>query len=90
MGDFKTTIENGMDELEIDVDADYEPYEESTRHYPGCSESICINEVTQVDSGAEICLLPKAEDTLEETIIDMIHDMQEIQDITRELWETER
>ena len=59
---FKTTLENGMDDLEIEVtDFDYQPYEPMERHYPGCSESVEINEVEIVD-GSEICLLPKAEE----------------------------
>jgi hypothetical protein len=84
MGDFKTYLENGMDEIEIDVDADYEPFEESTRHYPGCVESVDICEVRMVESGSEICLLPKTKDEMKEIILDMIHDMQEMASIAYE------
>ena len=42
----KTTI---WLEVEFQVDYDYQPYERATLEYPGCSESIEINEVKPVD-----------------------------------------
>ena len=34
---------------DFEVDFDYQPYEPSTRHYPGCSEDVEINEVMDSD-----------------------------------------
>lgn len=33
-------------EIEIEVNFDYQPYERPTRHYPGCSEQVCINSIS--------------------------------------------
>jgi hypothetical protein len=42
----KTVSINGF---EFKVDFDYQPYEPTTRHYPGCSESVEINEIWDSD-----------------------------------------
>ena len=42
----KTVSINGQ---EFKVDFDYQPYEPTTRHYPGCSESAEINEIWDSD-----------------------------------------
>jgi hypothetical protein len=74
---YKTYIENGMDEIEIKCDFDYEPYEAMTRHQPPSDEAVYITEINMVETGAEICLLPKAETEVEESLLDWIHDEQE-------------
>ena len=74
---FETTIDNGYDEVEVEVDFDYQPYEAMTRHYPGCSESIDINEVRVVDTQAEICLLKPHDDLLAEQVMEWVHEEQE-------------
>ncbi len=66
-------LDNGHEEIEIDVEYDYNPYENSTLEYPGCSESVEICEVRLVD-GSEICLLDGVSGRLEEIILDNIHD----------------
>jgi hypothetical protein len=37
---FETTIENGIHEIDIEIEFDYQPYEPMTRHYPGCNEDL--------------------------------------------------
>jgi len=71
-------LDNGYNEYEIEVDYDYEPYEPSTWTYPGCSEAVYINAVKLVSDepnkeGSEICLLPGVEDSLAETILDILY-----------------
>lgn len=74
---FKTTLENGMDDLEIQVtDYDYEPYEPMERHYPGASECVHINMV-EIVGISEICLLPKTEEKLEEELLEHIREEQD-------------
>lgn len=67
-------LENGDEELEINVDYDYQPEEpeESSvaRHhyYPGCDADVTVNEVTY--NGCELCLLADAESELEESLLE--------------------
>ena len=68
---YNTYIENVDEEFEIEVSYDYQPYEQMTRHYPGCSESVDINEVRIVD-GPEICLMKNEESLIEEEILENI------------------
>ena len=72
----KIHIENIDEEIEIEIDFDYQPEEQMTRHYPGCSASADINEVLRVDNGSELCLLPKAEELIEETLLEIALDNQ--------------
>ena len=41
-------------EIEVEIDFDYQPFEWATLEYPGCSESIEINEVKPVDLDKDI------------------------------------
>lgn len=66
----KLHIENGQDEIHIEVEFDYEPEEAKSWDYPGATASAYICEVTRVDNGAEICLLPKEKDRIEEILLD--------------------
>ncbi len=68
---YNTHIENVDNEFEIEVDYDYQPYEQMTQHYPGCSESVEINEV-RIVNGSEICLMKNEEGLIEEQILEHI------------------
>lgn len=63
---------------EFRVVFDYNPSERQTRHYPGCSESVEINEIFDYD-GEEV--KDYAFDLLEEDImqacLDAVHDEQD-------------
>ena len=48
----KTTI---WLEIEFEVDYDYQPFERATLEYPGCSESVEINEVKPVNIDKDLC-----------------------------------
>lgn len=82
--EFITHIENANKEIMIGVDFDYQPYEASTRHYPGCSESVDINYVSMIEelpTGSkmmyltnELCLLPEVIDRIEEEILEKIYE----------------
>ncbi len=67
----KFHIENCEEEIEIEVDFDYDPDEAQTWNYPGASASACIYEVTNLQNGSEICLLPKEQEKLEEDLVEM-------------------
>lgn len=66
-----THIENVDEEIEIEIHYDYQPYENMTRHCPGCSESVEINEV-RIVNGPEICLMKHEESLIEESILEHI------------------
>lgn len=70
MSKYETTIENVEDELEIEVDFDFEPAERMTHDYPGCDAQVTINEVTV--AGKEICLTKDEEERIVEEIMDYI------------------
>ena len=86
MSDYETYIENCEDEIKIRVEFDYQPFEEMTRHYPGCSESVdvCYTElITEThyddkvhESYSEICILPSVLADLETEILEHIKDEQ--------------
>lgn len=71
-------FDNGYEELEVEIDFDYEPYEPMTRHYPGSPEGVIINAIYVVtDEGlSEICLIPNriVEEQLENAILEEIHE----------------
>ena len=69
-------IENVEDEIEIEVAFDFQPPERMTRHYPGCDASADIYEVIIVETGAEICLLPKEQERMEEELLDDYYENQ--------------
>lgn len=66
----KLHIENGQDEIHIEVEFDYEPDEAMTRDYPGATADASIYEVTNLDNGSEICLLPKEQERIEEILVE--------------------
>lgn len=74
---YTTDFDNGYQEFEIEIDFDYEPYEAMTRHYPGNSESVIINDVRVAETQAELCLLKGVEDELAEKVMEWIHDEQD-------------
>ena len=82
---FKTTLDLGWEEIEIEVDYDYQPHEDSTRHYPGCSEEVDITEVTV--KGSEICLLPKVKERVEEEILEWIDEGFDDENSERGFWD---
>ena len=63
-------IEQGEDEIEVEIAFDFQPEEQRTWDYPGCDASLDIYEVTVVETGSEICLLPKVQELMEEEILD--------------------
>ena len=63
-------IENVDEEIKVEVEFDYEPEEAKSWDYPGATASAFICEVIRVDNGAEICLLPKEKDRIEEILLD--------------------
>lgn len=67
-------FQNGFDDVTLDVEFDYQPYEAMTRDYPGCPEAVDIYSVILEDTGSEVCLLPDAEVEVEEKILDNIHE----------------
>ena len=74
---FTTHIENGEEEIAIDVEFDYEPFEPMERHYPGSAEAAHITEVTLAGTDIEICLLPNTTEEVETALLDWIHDEQD-------------
>jgi len=78
MSTYETTIENVEDELEIEVDFDFEPAERMTHDYPGSVAQVTINEVTA--GGKEICLTKDEEERLIEEIFDYIKSANEEND----------
>ena len=77
---FETTLDNGYDEVEVEIDFDYQPYEpqEWGYHggYPGCPEGAEICEVKVVDTQAELCILPQFEMEFVEQILEHVHEEQ--------------
>ena len=63
---------------EFRVVFDYNPYEPSTRHYPGCSESVEINEIFDYD-GEEVkdYAFDILESLVEEQCLESVHDEQD-------------
>lgn len=76
---YKASVYNYFgEEIELHVEGYYNPYEAPTYTYPGVTESYEIEEVTVVETGAEVCLLD--EDDIECEILDKIHEGQEVDD----------
>jgi len=63
---------------EFRVVFDYQPYEKSTMHYPGCSESVEINEIFDYD-GEEVkdYAFDILEGLVEEQCLEAVHDDQD-------------
>lgn len=61
-------------DIEIEVDGDYQPYENQTWTYPGCSEQFDIGEAYVIETGAEICFIGDTEMDIQEQILDKIHE----------------
>ena len=83
------TFENGDydEEIEVEVEFDYEPSEAMTRHYPGCDESVSIYEIKRVDNGAELFLIDNdLEVELSEKILDELHQEADEREIDRYEW----
>jgi hypothetical protein len=72
---YKTHIENVGEEIEIEVDYDYQPYEDMTRHYPGCNEDAEITSIIMTDTGAEIDIID--DDLLEELRVSILEHVAE-------------
>ncbi len=64
------------EDIELEVDGWYEPYEATTRHYPGQSECFCVEEAFVKETGAEVCLIGGADLDLQDQILDDIHEDQ--------------
>ena len=67
-----------VDGLEVEIEAlfEYQPYEQMTRHYPGCDENAEVYEVNLVN-GPEICLLPDVQKDLEIEILEAVAEERE-------------
>lgn len=63
---------------EFRVVFDYNPSERQTRHYPGCSESVEINEIFDYD-GEEVkdYAFDILEELVEEQCLEAVHDEQD-------------
>jgi len=70
-------IENVDEEIEIEVEFDYEPDEAMTRDYPGATASADIYEVRRTDNGVEICLLPNEKERIEEILVEQGRENEE-------------
>ena len=70
-------IENVDEEIEIEVEFDYEPDEEKSWDYPGATASAYICEVTNLENGSEICLLPKEQERIEEWLVEKVRENEE-------------
>lgn len=68
----KTVSANGYD---FEVDFDYQPAERMTRDYPGCSESVEINEVMDSDGDmVKEYAFELLENALLQACLDAVHD----------------
>lgn len=77
---YTTYIENVDEEIEIEIEFDYQPYEPMTRHYPGCNEDIEFCGFTVVDTGAEIEIIDEnLLDDLKVEILEWIKEESEMQ-----------
>lgn len=80
-------IEQGEDELEVDIFFDFQPEERTTYDYPGCDAAVDICEVILVESGAEICFLKDIESSMEEEIlVDHYDNLKRCLDLGDERW----
>jgi len=71
----KTISAKGYD---FEVHFDYQPYEPPERHYPGCSESVEINEVTDADGDIiKEYAFDLLEDALMDACLEAVHEDQE-------------
>lgn len=69
------TLCNGFDEeIQIEVEYDYQPFEHMTRDYPGCPEEATIFSTTIIETGEEICLMPETEKELSKKILEIINE----------------
>ncbi len=76
----KKTIEQGEDEIDIEVSFDYEPEEESGVYSAGQSENVDIYQVLIADTDVEICLLPEVRELMEEEILCDAHENRKYYD----------
>jgi len=66
-------FENGEEDLEINVEFDYEPFEPMTRHYPGNIEGVEVYHlITIANTDIKLCLLPEGEDILADAILERV------------------
>lgn len=61
----KYYIEDFNGEIELNVDYDYYPPAEMTRHCPANDAEVEIYEAIMTDTGAEVCLMPSELDGIE-------------------------
>jgi len=73
----KLHIENVDEEIEVEVEFDYEPDEAQTWDYPGATASTVICEVINLQNGSEICLLPKEQERIEEWLVENEREKEE-------------
>ena len=62
---------NGDEEIEVEVEFYYQPFEPMTKHYPGCSEEVSLETVFIAETGLEICLIDAYE--FEQKILEKIN-----------------
>lgn len=63
-------IENVGEEIEVEVNFDFQPAERRTWNYPGCDASLDICEIRRTDNGAELFLLKEHEDDMAEELLE--------------------
>ena len=56
------------EEIELEIDGEYVPYEQRTWEYEGQDEDFIINSVFVSETGAEVCLLGDVEKSILERI----------------------
>lgn len=68
---YTTWIENGDEEIAIDVDYDYHPAEPRTFNYPGCEAEVFVDDEACLadDPKVLICLLMNTKEEIEEEIL---------------------
>ena len=76
---FETTIENAGEEIDIQIEFDYQPYEPMTRHYPGCSEVVDFCGFT--NNGAEIEIID--DDLLDQLRIQILEHIAEEKEMSQ-------
>jgi hypothetical protein len=90
MNAFKTLVEfdslHDYNEVAVEVEYDYQPAERATSTYPGCDESVVINEVIREDTGRDILadLHPDALENLRIEILEHEANRRAYRELSRE------
>lgn len=72
---FTACLEVGGQEVECEVECDYQPAERQTREYPGCAEGCCLTSVAH--EGRELAVSATEQRRLEREALDVVHGRRE-------------